>query len=67
MLAPGQSLSAKREGLAADVSSGLIFLKKKKKIKKENSVLKNPKAEFNKDLLLLIFKSNFFSDFFNGS
>ena len=29
MLAQGQSSSAKREGLAADVSSGLIFLKKK--------------------------------------
>ena len=28
MLAQGQSSSAKREGLAADVSSGLIFLKK---------------------------------------
>ena len=32
MLAQGQSSSAKRGGLAADVSSGLIFLKKKKKI-----------------------------------
>ena len=30
MLAQGQSSSAKRGGLAADVSSGLIFLKKKK-------------------------------------
>ena len=29
MLAQGQSSSAKRRGLAADVSSGLIFLKKK--------------------------------------
>ena len=29
MLARGQSSSAKRGGLAADVSSGLIFLKKK--------------------------------------
>ena len=29
MLAQGQSSSAKRGGLAADVSSGLIFLKKK--------------------------------------
>ncbi|WP_207148861.1 hypothetical protein, partial [Listeria monocytogenes] len=28
MLAQGQSSSAKRGGLAADVSSGLIFLKK---------------------------------------
>ena len=31
MLAQGQSSSAKSGGLAADVSSGLIFLKKKKK------------------------------------
>ena len=29
MLAQGQSSSAKRGGLAADVSSGVIFLKKK--------------------------------------
>ena len=33
MLAQGQSSSAKRGGLAADVSSGLIFLKKQKKTK----------------------------------
>ena len=32
MLAQGQSSSAKRGGLVADVSSGLIFLKKEKKI-----------------------------------
>ena len=31
----GQSSSAKRGGLAADVSSGLIFLKKIKKERKE--------------------------------
>ena len=31
MLAPGQSSSAKRGGLAPDVSSGLIILKKKEK------------------------------------
>ena len=31
MLAQGQSSSAKRGGLAVDVSSGLIFLGKKKK------------------------------------
>ena len=30
MLAQGQSSSAKREGLAADVSSEIIFVKKKK-------------------------------------
>ena len=35
MLAQGQSTSAKkRGGLAADVSSGLIFLKRKKERKK---------------------------------
>ena len=34
MLAQGQSSSGKRGGLAADVSSGLIFLKKTKKKKK---------------------------------
>ena len=33
MLARGQSSSAKRGGLAADVGSGLIFLKKKEKRK----------------------------------
>ena len=33
MLAQAQSSSAKRGGLAADVSSGLIFLKEKKKTK----------------------------------
>ena len=35
MLAQGQSSSAKRGRLAADVSSGLIFLKKKKEKKAE--------------------------------
>ena len=34
MLAQGQSFSAKRGGLATDVSSGLIFLTKKKKYMK---------------------------------
>ena len=33
MLAQGQSSSAKRGGLAVDVSPGLIFLKKEKKKK----------------------------------
>ena len=33
MLAQGQSSSAKTGGLEADVSSGLIFLKKKRKLK----------------------------------
>ena len=36
MLSQGQSSSAKRGGLVADVTSGLIFLKKKKERKKEN-------------------------------
>ena len=35
MLAQGQSSSAKRGGLATDVSSGLIFLTKKQKRQKE--------------------------------
>ena len=37
MLAQGQSSPAKRGRLAADVSSGLIFLKKKKGKEKRNS------------------------------
>ena len=37
MLAQGQSSSAKRGGLAVDVSSGLIFLQKKKKILKKKT------------------------------
>ena len=36
MLAQGQSSSAKRRGWAADVSSGLIFLEKKKRFLKKN-------------------------------
>ena len=36
MLAQDRSSSAKRGGLAVDVSSGLIFLKKKEKKEKEN-------------------------------
>ena len=36
MLAQGQSSSAKRGGLVADVSSGLIFLKKRKKERKHS-------------------------------
>ena len=38
MLAQGHSSSAKRGGLVADVSSWLIFLKKKKKERKEITV-----------------------------
>ena len=38
MLAQGQSSSAKRGGLSVDVSSGLIFLKGKKKSKQKESV-----------------------------
>ena len=37
MLAQGQSSSAKRGGLAADVSSGLIFLKKKNRKEKDTN------------------------------
>ena len=37
MLAQGQSSLAKRGGMAADVSSGLIFLKKRKKEKEMKS------------------------------
>ena len=39
MLAQGQSSSAKRGGLTADVSSGLIFLKKEKKTFRERWTL----------------------------
>ena len=41
MLAQGQSSSAKRGGLAADVSSGLIFLRKKKKTSNLFSLLQD--------------------------
>ena len=47
MLAQGQPSSAKRGGLAADVSSGLIFLKKKNKKKThsgDSSVLGSVRA-----------------------
>ena len=44
MLAQGQSSSAKRGGLAADVSSGLIFLKKKKDELVEPSIFKRKKG-----------------------
>ena len=48
MLAQGQSSSAKRGGLAADVSSGLIFLKKKKtKNKCKGIMLKEEDALWN--------------------
>ena len=51
MLAQGQSSSAKTGALAADVSSELIFLKKKKKRKLSMATFNNlPKlAEFRKD------------------
>ena len=38
MLAQGQSYSAKRGRLAADVSSGLIFLNQKKERRKERKI-----------------------------
>ena len=41
MLAQGQSSSAKRGGLAADVSSGLNFLKKTKTNKNKTTLLMN--------------------------
>ena len=40
MLAQGQSSSAKRRGLAADVSLGLISLKRKKTCGKTTDLLK---------------------------
>ena len=40
MLTQGQSSSAKKGGLAADISSGLIFLKRKKKEEEENILAK---------------------------
>ena len=46
MLAQGQSSTAKRGRLVADVSSGLIFLKKKKN--------RNPGLDINSLLLLTI-------------
>ena len=45
MLAQGQSSSAKRGGLAADVSSGLIFLKKKKEDTTYQNKFKNNKNQ----------------------
>ena len=61
MLAQGQSSSTKRGGLVADVSSGLTFLKKKKKILEWqgegrvaslNKARKNLEDKFISDLLL---------------
>ena len=47
MLAQGSLPQQKRGGLAADVSSGLIFLKKKKKVKKKDFVfLKKTSSRF---------------------
>ena len=56
MLAQGQSSSAKRGGLAVDISSGVIFLKKKKK----NEWIKNGRHFLNvpKNICLKI-KANF--------
>ena len=44
MLAQGQSSSAKRGGLAADVSSWLIFLKKKRTAEEVMATLMPPRA-----------------------
>ena len=45
MLAQGQSSSAKRGGLVADVCSGLIFLRKKQKKEKYMPILINQVIE----------------------
>ena len=45
MLAQGQSSSAKRAGLVADVSSGLIFLKRKEKVRNSVNWEKEKKQE----------------------
>ena len=45
MLAQRQSSSAKRRGLAADISSGLIFLKTKTKRNSLNTYIKKEKKE----------------------
>ena len=46
MLAQGQASSAKRGGLVADVSSGLIFLKTKIKIKRKSQSPSNDQQDF---------------------
>ena len=48
-----QSSSAKRGGFVADVSSGLIFLKKKKKVKQELQKRINYQANYHCDQLNL--------------
>ena len=55
MLAQGQSSSAKRRGLAADVSSGLTFLKKKRKEKRKesNGILQESRRQGHKGLASL--------------
>ena len=63
MLAQGQSSSAKRGGLAANVSSGLIFLKNKERKKnKEKNKNKGKKEEeirvaewFTQNLVVVIY------------
>ena len=53
MLAQGQASSSKRGGLPADVSSGLIFLKKKfkKKFKKYIYILRIDKEEHHMEII----------------
>ena len=45
MLAQGQASPAKRGGLAADVSSGLIFLKKKERKKEAPGTPARPESQ----------------------
>ena len=65
MLAQGWSPSPKRGGLAADVSSGLIFLKKKKERKKtlqseswNNRNPRNNKNHFRLHIFPLVLKAH---------
>ena len=46
MLVQGQFSSAKRGGLVADVSSGLILLKKKKEKEQRENILEIPRGQF---------------------
>ena len=54
MIAQGQSSSTKRGGLAADVSSMLIFLKKKKRILLKIIFLKWKVKIVNEELVVLM-------------
>ena len=60
MLAQGQSSSTKRGGLAADVNSGLVFLKKKIKKEEEERKYKqpNPHSDVQESFTLLVDKDS---------